>query len=143
MKNFRKLYRTMSIEQTLKYGIGTCIEQVYLMSYLLGNINIKNKMFATRIYEPNDYDEMDKEEHMHCFILCYVDDKIYHIEHPNWYSIGIYEYKSEKEAIEKINKYYIDLSGGISRPVTEFYKVETNISFKEFNNYINSLDSIL
>ena len=143
MKNFRKLYRTMSIEQTLKYGVGTCIEQVYLMSYLLGNINIKNKMFATRIYEPNDYDEMDKEEHMHCFILCYVDDKVYHIEHPNWYSIGIYEYKSEKEAIEKINKYYIDLSGGISRPVMEFYKVEPNISFKEFNTYINTLDSIL
>ena len=28
MKEFRKIYRTMSIEEILKYKIGTCIEQV-------------------------------------------------------------------------------------------------------------------
>ena len=32
------------------------------------------------------------------------------------------------------------MSGGISRPITEFYKIESNISFKEFNSYINNLD---
>ena len=140
MKNFRKLYRTLSLEETLKYGVGTCIEQVYLMHYLLDKINIKNKMFATRIYEANDFNKLDAEEHMHCFILCYLNDKIYHIEHPNWYKMGIYEYKTEKEALVNINSYYIKLSGGISRPITEFYKVKKNISFKEFNNYINDLD---
>ena len=31
MKNFRKLYRTSSIDETLHHKIGTCIEQVYLM----------------------------------------------------------------------------------------------------------------
>ena len=29
MKEFRKLYRTLSIEEILQYKIGTCIEQVY------------------------------------------------------------------------------------------------------------------
>ena len=140
MKNFRKLYRTLSIEEILKYGIGTCIDQVKLINYLLNRINVKNKMFATRIYEPNDFNKLDEEEHMHCFVLCYIDNKVYHIEHPNWYRIGIYEYKNEEEALKNINDYYIKLSGGISRPITEFYKIESNITFKEFNNYINNLD---
>lgn len=140
MKNFRKLYRTLSIDEILKYGIGTCIDQVKLMNYLLNKISVKNKMFATRIYEPNDFNKLDEEEHMHCFILCYIDNKVYHIEHPNWYRIGIYEYEDEQEALKTINDYYIKLSGGISRPITEFYKIESNISFKEFNSYINNLD---
>ena len=142
MKNFRKLYKTLSIEEILEYGIGTCIDQVNLMHYLLNKINIKNKMFATRIYEPNDFNKLDEEEHMHCFILCYIDNKIYHIEHPNWYRIGIYEYKNEEEALKNINDYYVKLSGGIPRPITEFYKIDYNISFKEFNCYINNLNSI-
>ncbi len=140
MKNFRKLYKTLSIEEILEYGIGTCIDQVNLMHYLLNKINIKNKMFATRIYEPNNFNKLDEEEHMHCFILCYIDNKVYHIEHPNWYRIGIYEYEDEQEALKTINDYYIKLSGGISRPITEFYKIDYNISFKEFNSYINNLD---
>lgn len=140
MKNFRKLYRTLSIDEILKYGIGTCIDQVKLMNYLLNKINIKNKMFATRIYEPNNFNKLDEEEHMHCFILCFIDNKVYHIEHPNWYRIGIYEYEDEQEALKTINDYYIKLSGGISRPITEFYKIDYNISFKEFNSYINNLD---
>ena len=140
MKNFRSLYRTSSIDETIKSGLGTCIEQVYLMSNLLSRINIPNKMFCTRIYEGKDFNDMDAEEHMHCFVLYYLDNKVYHIEHPNWYKIGIYEYPSEEEAIKRINDYYIELSGGIPRPVTQFYEVKPNISFKEFNNYINSLD---
>ena len=140
MKDFRKLYRTSSIEETLKHKIGTCIEQVYLMKMLLDKINIKNKMFCTRIYESDDFNDLDKEEHMHCFVLYYLDNKVYHIEHPNFEKIGIYEYDSEEIAINKINEYYVNMSGGIPRPITEFYEVKPNLSFKEFNNYINSLD---
>lgn len=140
MKDFRKLYRTMTTDEVLRYGVGTCIDQVYLMHYILNNIGIKNKMFATRIYESNDFNNMDAEEHMHCFILCYINNKIYHIEHPNWHKKGIYEYKSERIALKTINKYYVNLSGGISRPITEFYEVKPNISFNEFNCYINNLN---
>ena len=140
MKEFRKLYKTMSIEETLEYGIGTCIEQVNLMHYLLNKAKIKHKMFCTRIYEPDDYNKLNTDEHMHCFVLCYINNKVYQIEHPNWERIGIHEYKDETSAIKDINEYYVKMSGGKPRPVTEFYEVEPNISFKEFNNYINSLD---
>lgn len=140
MKNFRKLYRTSTIKETLEHGIGTCIEQVKLMSFLLNNINIPNKMFCTRIYEGNDFNDLEADEHMHCFVLYYVDDLVYQIENPNWERVGIYEFKTEEEAIKSINDYYVKMSGGITRPVTEFYEVEPNLSFKEFNEYINSLD---
>lgn len=140
MKGFRRLYRTMSLEEIIEYGMGTCIEQVYLMKILLDKINIPCKMFCTRIYEDNNFNDLDADEHMHCFILYYLNDKVYQIEHPNWERIGIYEFTNEESAIESINEYYINLSGGIARPVTEFFEVIPNLSFKEFNEYINSLD---
>ena len=140
MKDFRKLYRTMSLEDTLKYGVGTCIEQVVLIKYLLDKINIKNKIFCTRIYEPNDFNNLESEEHMHCFILYYLNDKVYQLEHPNYYKIGIYEYENEEDAIKNINEYYVNLSGKIARPITQFDNVPVGYTFKEFNNYINDLD---
>ena len=140
MKNFRKLYRTATIRETLEHGIGTSIEQVKLMSELLNKIKIPNKMFCTRVYEGEDFNDLDSEEHMHCFVIYYLDDKVFQIEHPNFEKIGIYEYDSEETAISVINKYYEKMAGGKSRPVTEFYDVEPNLSFKEFNEYINSLD---
>lgn len=141
MKNFRRLYRTSSIEETLNHGLGCCIEQVKLMSTLLSKINIKNKMFCTRIYEGENFNNLDEEEHMHCFLLYYIDDKVYQLEHPNWERVGIYEFDSEDSAIREINDYYVKISKGKSRPVTEFFDVEPNLSFKEFNLYINSLDN--
>ncbi len=140
MKNFRRLYRTSSLEEILKHKIGTCIEQVYLMSTLLSRLNIKNKMFCTRIYEGDNFNDLDSDEHMHCFLLYYLDGKVYQIEHPNWEKIGIYEYENEEDAIEKINKIYIEMSNGTKRDVTEFFDLPANLSFKEFNQYINGLD---
>lgn len=43
MKDFRKTYKIFSIAETIEHGIGTCIEQVALMHYLLNKLNIKNK----------------------------------------------------------------------------------------------------
>ena len=137
MKEFRRLYRTMSIEEILKHKIGTCIEQVNLMHYLLNKINVKNKMYCCRIFEPDDYGNLEEEEHMHCFILYYENGKVYHMEHPNLDRKGIYEYNSESEAIKEIVDYYIELRGGKESPTKEFFEVPVGISFKEFNKYIN------
>ena len=141
MKEFRRLYRTSSIDECLEHRLGVCTEQVFLMHKLLDKINIPNKMFCTRIYESENFNDLDSDEHMHCFVLYYLDDKVYQLEHPNFERIGIYEFNSEEEAINEINKIYINMSGGYPRPVTEFFEVKEGLSFKEFNNYINSLDN--
>ncbi len=140
MKDFRKIYRTSSTDEVLEHKIGTCIEQVYLMHVLLDNINVQNKMFCTRIYEGKDFNDLEADEHMHCFVLYYLNDKVYQIEHPDWERIGIYEFNSEEIAIKEINQYYVEMSEGKSRPVTEFFEVKPGLSFKNFNEYINSLD---
>ena len=41
--------------------------------------------------------------------------------------------------INEINEYYVKMAEGKSRPVTEFFEVEPGLSFKDFNEYINSL----
>lgn len=142
MKDFRKLYRTTTIEETLKTKLGTCIDQVYLISFLLNKIDIPNKMFCTRVYEGNDFNDLEAEERLHCFVLYYLNNKVYQLEHPDWKRAGIYEFNTEEEAIQKINEHYIKLAGGKIRLVTEFFDVEPGISFKEFNEYINSLDTV-
>lgn len=139
LKGFRKNYRTLSIEQILEYKIGTCIEQVLLMHELLNNLNIKNKMFCTRVYESGKIND-DQDEHLHCFILYYNETGVHQIKHPNGERKGIYDFTDENNAIEEINKIYIEMSGGVSRPVTEYFDVKPGLSFKEFNDYINSLD---
>ena len=140
LKGFRKLYRTASLDETLKHKFGTCVEQVVLMHTLLDSIGIDNKMFCTRIYEGEDFNNPEEDEHMHCFLLYYLNGKVYQIEHPNWERIGIYEFETETEAINKINDYYINMSGGITRPVTQFNEIPSQLTFKELNIYINSLD---
>ena len=141
MKNFRRLYRTSSLEEIIEHKIGTCIEQVLLMHTLLDNIDVPNKMFCSRIYEGKDFDKLEEDEHMHCFLLFYKDGKVFQLEHPNWEKIGIYEYKDEDTAIKNINDYYVNMSGGIPRPVTEFFDVPKHLNFKEFNMYINELEN--
>lgn len=133
MKNFRRLYKVSSINETLSSKLGTCIEQVYLMHNLLDKINFPSKMFCTRIYEGEDFNDFDEEEHMHCFLLYYLNGKVFHIEHPNFEKIGIYEYDKGRDAISKINEYYINMSGKKARPVTEFFEAKPGLSFKRIS----------
>ena len=141
LENVRRLYRTASIDESLKHNLGTCIEQVNLMHYLLDTLGIPNKMFCTRVYEKDDFNDLDAEEHMHCFVLYYQDGKVHQIEHPNWERKGIYHFATEEAAIKEINAIYEEMADGVVRPVTEFQTVIPHQTFKEFNAYINSLDN--
>ena len=109
MKDFRRLYRTMSVTETLDA------------------IGIPNQMYCCRIFEPDDYGNLEEEEHMHCFLLYFQNGKTYHMEHPNVEQKGIYEYPTEEDALRTITEYYVKLRGGKESP------------FREFNAFINHL----
>jgi hypothetical protein len=128
----------MSLEEILGHKIGTCIEQAALTHFFLDKIKIDNKMFCCRIYEPDDYRNLEEEEHMHSFILFYRNGKVYHLEHPNHEKKGIYEYETEKDAMKTIADYYIELRGGKESPTAQFNEVPEGISFKDFNVFINN-----
>ena len=139
MKDFRRIYKTMSIDTVLEKKMGICMEQVFLTHLYLEEKGIPNKMFCTRIYEGEDFNDLDAREHMHCFSLSYIDGVVYHIEHANGELRGIYKYHDEEDAIRKINAYYEAMDKGHARPVTEFFDLPVGLTFKEFNLYINSL----
>lgn len=155
MDGFRKYYKTISLEETLDKKIGVCIEQVYLMHHLMNEIGIESKMYCTRMYEDENFNDLEAAERMHCFLLYFIDDKVFQIEHPNFDRKGIYEYESEEDAIEKIVSIYEKMMeedyeeknlpappGGFKRTTTVFKEVPVGISYKDFNIYINSLGSI-
>lgn len=105
----------------------------------LSKLNIKNKMFCCRIYESDGCDKLEEDEHMHYFVLYDLNNKVYQIEHQNWEKIGIYEYQSEEIALNEIVNYYVQKNGGMERFTTEFDTVPANLSFQQFNRYINNL----
>lgn len=140
MKGFRRGYRTLSVEEILGHGVGTCIDQVWLIHLALDQLGIPNKMFCCRIFEPDNYGELEEEEHMHCISLCQWQGQTLHIEHPNVSRKGIWTYPDETTAVRAIEDYYIELRGGKKSPTTEFFTVEPGLSFQQFNAYINSLD---
>ncbi len=108
MKDFRKLYRISSLEEVLEAGIGTCIEQVYLMNSLMEKIGVESKMFCTRMYEGETFNDLEAPERMHCFLLFYINGKVYQLEHPDCERTGIYEYDNEDIAIQKINQFQME-----------------------------------
>lgn len=140
MDNIRTLYCTSSLEETLENKCGTCVEQAILMKYLLNKIGIETKLFCARVYEDETIVDASKDVHMHCFVLYNLNGKTYHMEHSNSKTKGISEYNTWEDAINKIKSYYEKADNGTVRDITEFSTVDSGLSFKELNLYINSLD---
>lgn len=139
MHSFRTSYRTSSLAEVIEHKMGSCVEQTYLMKYLLDSINIPNRMFCIRMYE-DDNNITNFDVFMHCFILYSLNDKVYHIENCNLLRLGIYEFDSYEEAINSISKHFVLASDGHWSTITEYYYVPYGMSFRELNNYMNSLD---
>lgn len=153
MDGFRQFYRTMSFKDVMNEKVGTCVEQVYLMHELMNKIGVQSKMFCTRMYEDETFNDLEAPERMHCFLLFYIDDEVFQLEHPDFNRVGIYKYESENDAIGKIVNIYENMmkeeyksknkpapEGGFKRTTTEFFDVKPGLTYKEFNLYVNGLD---
>lgn len=116
MAHFRRDYRTSGPETVLRTGVGTCIEQVYLLHLALCQLHIPNRMYCCRIYEPDEYGVLEEEEYMHCFLLCQWEGKVLHLEHPHKSRKGIYPFDNEEQAVEVIQAFYVAQRGGKGEP---------------------------
>lgn len=153
MDGFRLNYRTMSIEKTLKYHVGTCIEQSILIKSLLDSLKIKNEAYCTRIYEGENFNDINAKERMHCFVLFYMNGKTFQLEHPDPERKGIHEFASKKAALDFLVKHYEDMTlneykqkgiiikrQNVRRTTTKYDYVPKGLTYKEFNLYINNLN---
>jgi hypothetical protein len=114
------------MEVTLSNGLGTCIEQAKIIKAFFDKIGLENKLFCHRGYETEE--NFDKDVKMHCFILFKYNNIWYHFEHSNRPKRGIHPYESIEKALE-------DITNGFEIP-----EIPDNITFKEFNEYVNSFD---
>lgn len=137
LKGFRENYRISTIDEILKTGLGTCIEQAKMIKFFFDKMGFENKLFCHRSYETEE--NFDKEVRMHCFVLFKYNDSWYHFEHSNRPKRGIHKYESVEKAIEEITSGFEE--HGDIRKLTEIDSIPDNLTFNEFNNFVNEFDN--
>ena len=100
-------------------------------------MGLENKMYCHREYETEE--NFDKEVKMHCFVLFYDKDSWYHFEHSNSKKRGIHKYDSPQAAIKEIIKEFNEKE---IRELTEIPDVPDELTFKQFNQYVNSFEPV-
>lgn len=131
LNNVREDYKTSSIIEILNSKVGTCVEHAKLIKYFLDNKLIENKIFCHRRYENEE--NLLNDVKMYCIVLFKENDKWYHFEHSNYPKRGIHEYINIDTAIEKLTSGF----GDDIRVITEIPEIPDNLSFREFNLYVN------
>ena len=136
MKEFRKLYRTLTLDEVLEYGLGTCIEQTYLEIETMERLGIPYKAYCLRSYYD---DKRIVDPKMHCFLLYFKNDKCYHFEHSNPEVRGIHEYENEEKAMDEILTYFQNRDNGKERQLIEIHEVPAGLSWQEWNQHLDEL----
>lgn len=137
LKGFRENYRISSIDEILETGLGTCIEQAKMIKFFFDKIGLENKLYCHRSYETEE--NFDKEVKMHCFVLFKYNDSWYHFEHSNRPERGIHKYDSIESAIGNITSGFEEKD---IRKLTEISEIPSGLTFKEFNDFVNSFDKL-
>lgn len=138
LKGFREQYKILSKNEILNLGVGTCIESAVLAKNWFDSNKIETKLFCHRSYETEN--NFDKEVKMHIIILFNKNNNWYHFEHSNYPLRGIHKYKNINEALNDITSGFEER--GDIRKLTEINNIPSNLSFKEFNDYINQFNNI-
>ena len=136
MKQFRQLYRTLTIEEIITNKLGTCIDQTNLEMLVMENLHIPYKAYCLRSYKD---DKRIVDPKMHCFIIYYQDGKWYHFEHSNPDVRGIHEYDTEEQAMQAILTYYQEMDEGKSRQLLEIHEVPDGLTWQDWNAYLDEL----
>lgn len=136
LKGFRENYRISSIDEIIRTGLGTCIEQAKLIKFFFDNIGLKNKLYCLRRYETEE--NFDLDVRMHCFVLFYFQDRWYHFEHANFNKRGIHEFDSIESAIKsEVDRH----DENDIRELTEIPNIPDGLTYQQFNQYVNTFET--
>lgn len=97
---------------------------------------IPYKAFCLRSYKD---DQRIVNPRMHCFLLFFIGDKCYHLEHSNPEVRGIHEYNNEDEAMQEILAYYQKRDKGKTRQLLEIHEVPAGLTWAEWNSNLDEL----
>ena len=127
LHNCHEKYKVSTIEETIKSGLGTCLEQAKIIKDTLDKLG-----YETRLYcHINDIENTQ----MHCFVLYKNNNNWYHFEHSNTLRKGIHQYKTLDQALSE------QIKGFKNRTLTEISDIPDNLTFNEFIQYVNTFNN--
>ena len=135
LEGIRDIYRINSLEQILKSGLGTCIEQTLLEHFVLDNLGIENKILVDYSPESNSSDNV--KLHVFCAYKLKNYSGYYYFEHANKKRKGIHVYWDFNSLCEE---YLRDRN--TTRILTEIPDIPVGYSLNEFIEYVNSFKNI-
>ena len=137
---FIKNYRMQTIEETLKYKVGTCWEQVELIRYYLEKENIPVQTFII-IY--NDESKIAR----HTIAIANCNNKYYWME-SSWNNTNIVSYNNIKEILQtlidmfprmyKINDFNIN-----KIEIYQYEKPKEHLTYNEFTEFCKEQKKII
>ena len=119
-------YSLCDKERILKYGLGTCWDQVELERFWFKEHNYNFKTFFIWLYfeEDNNYGT-------HTYLVYEKNNKYYYFEHADYNNRGIHEFDSYKDAIEYQMGKHINFMKQNRLPINE--DILKHIQVIEFN----------
>ena len=137
---FLENYKLQTIEETLKYKVGTCWEQVELTRYYAKQNNLD---ISTYIIIYNDPNKIAR----HSIAVCYLNNKYYYLEN-SWRNQGKdLEFSSVQEILKTVvnqfpRMYKINEFDTKKIEIYKYNEPTPGISFEEFTNYCRKGEKI-
>ena len=132
-------YHLQSPDETLKYKVGTCWDQVELIRYYAKEVGVEVETYII-IYD------VDGKIARHTFAVTCENDKFYLLEDSRNGS-GIVEYSSLKEILESFITKFPQMYGinNFDKNKIEIYRYDTpkvGLSYDEFTEYVRSCKEV-
>ena len=131
LKEIHTNYITNSLETILRNMMGICVEGVKLYKHVFDRFGLESRMFCYRLYNRQNKEKYE----MHCAFFYEDNDKWYRFEAINMRDGGIHEYNTFDDAlINFLNSYDHE------RDLIELETIPDNLTFDEFNAYLDNLE---
>jgi hypothetical protein len=130
IKYFMDNYQYMSIDEVLKYNIGTCFEKANLCKYYLEEKGITSNIYMI------DY---DVEEKLAKHTICVTNDsKYYYLVESSWIIDFDIRFDSLEQLLNKVIDKYPKMYKieGMDRSKFKIYKIDNIPSHVSFNEYL-------
>lgn len=132
LENFKQKYQVAKIEDTIKYGTGTCIEQTKLEKQVLNKLGYTTKIYCRKTLNTNE--SQDKIE-LHFLLIYEKNNSWYYFEHAEEENKGIKKYSTIENAINTITQNNNQIK------MIEIDYIPEGLTFEEIKEHIKKYEN--
>lgn len=137
--DFREMFRTMSLVDSLMHQLGGCFEQANIARYICETIGIPCHTFCTRGYS-EEHPAPDDLYLVHCYVIGRWGERFINVEHSDTEKRGIYIYDTLNTALQETDKIFAQkfrLHGATETRADEYEGyIPGGLTFLEFNRFV-------